>query len=379
MAQIAWWAGGSAALLGVLGIYGLLAHPASVRAQEHALPSPAVPVTEGVAEAKPMPEFLRGLGTVQGFNTITVKTRVDGQIMSVFFKEGQEVKAGDRLFQIDPRPYQAALDQAVATLAKDNAALHSAQLDLDRYAALVGKGFQTRQSYDQQKSAVEQGAAALQADQAQIDTAKLNLAYADIRSPIDGRTGARLVDAGNLVQASQGTSLVTIAQMKPIFVSFTLPQAELDAIVENQRLAPLPVYAYAADDTTQLAQGKVTLIDNQIDATTGTIHLKASFENADERLWPGEFVNARVVLAMRKDAVTVPAQTVMQGPNGAFLFVIKPDGTTERRDVEVADTQDGNAVIAKGLDAGEKIVVDGQYRLIGGEKVVPAPQRPAAG
>lgn len=330
---------------------------------------PPIPVTVGQTEIKDVPVFVRGLGVVQAFNTVTVKSRVDGQITQVSFAEGSEVKAGDKLFQIDPRPYQAALDQAAANLQRDQAQLAGAQRDLDRYGQLVGPGFQTRQSFEDQKATVGQLEGSVKADQAAIDSSKLNLEYADVRSPIDGRTGARLVDIGNFVQASQATNLVTITQLKPIFVTFTVPQSALDQIRQNQAKEPLTVIAYDSDDKTALATGKLTLINNQVDVTTGTIELKATFDNADERLWPGAFINARLILSVRKGAVTVPAQTVMQGPNGPYAYVIKPDQTVERREVEIASTQDGMAVIAKGLEANQTVVVDGQYRLVNGSKV----------
>jgi multidrug efflux system membrane fusion protein len=244
----------------------------------------------------------------------------------------------------------------------------------------VPSGHQTRQSYDQQKALVAQLQATIKADEAQIDTAKLNLGYTDIRSPIDGRLGARLVDKGNLVRATDNVVLVTISEVKPIFVSFTLPQETLDGIVDNHRKTPLVVRAYSGDGKKQLAEGKLTLIDNAIDQSTGTIHLKARFDNEDERLWPGEFVNMRVILGMRSAVATVPAQTVQDGPNGQYAYVIKPDDTVERRPVEVASVQDGIAVVTKGLSPGERIVVDGQYRLTNGSRVKPtAPQPGAAG
>ena len=333
-------------------------------------PAPsAIPVIAGKATTKDMPVFVRGLGTVQAYNTVMVKSRVDGQIMQVLFNEGQEVTAGQPLFQIDPRPFQAALDQAQANLQKDQAQLEGARLDLARYGKLVGPGFQTRQSYDDQKAMVGQLEGATKADQAAIETNQLNLDYANVKSPIAGRTGARLVDTGNYVQASQGTNLVTVTQMKPIFVSFTVPQENLDAIRQAQASDALTVEAYAADDKTLLATGKLTLVNNQVDTTTGTVQLKATFGNQDERLWPGAFVNPHLILSVRKNAVTVPAQTVMQGPNGTYAYVIKPDETVQRTDVKVAATQDGLAVIDSGLSAGDTVVVDGQYRLTNGSKV----------
>ena len=331
---------------------------------------PAVPVTAGVATARDMPVYVRGIGSVQAYNTVTVKSRVDGQIMKVDFTEGQEVKAGDLLFEIDPRPFQAALAQAEANKEKDEAQLTSAQADLRRYGALVGNGYQTRQSYDQQKALVGEVEASIKADQAQIDAAELNLQYADIRSPIDGRTGARLVDIGNMVRATDNTGLVTITQLHPIYVSFTVPQGQFETIRESEARAPVPVLAYSEDNQKNLATGKLTLIDNQIDQSTGTLHLKATFDNRDGALWPGEFVNARLIVGIDKNAVTVPARAVQRGPNGSYLFVVKPDDTVEMRTVQVAQEEDGVAVIGKGLSAGERIVVDGQYRLDDGTKVV---------
>jgi len=343
-------------------------------------PAPGIPVTAGTVAAQNVPVFLQGIGTVQAYNMVAVKSRVDGQIVKVDFKEGQDVKAGDPLFQIDPRPFQAALEQAQAAKQRDEAQLTGAQLDLDRYEKLIGSGWQTRQSYDQQKAQVGQLQAAIKGDEAQINTAKLNLSYSDIRSPIDGRLGARLVDKGNLVHANDNTALVTISEVKPIFVSFTLPQATLDDIRENNDKAPLVVLAYNGDGTKQLAEGKLTMIDNAVDQATGTIRLKARFDNDEERLWPGAFVSARVILSVRKDVATVPSQTVQQGPNGHYAYVIKPDDTVERRAVDVASIQDGIAVVTKGLAAGERVVVDGQYRLTNGARVkISAPQTGAAG
>jgi len=339
-------------------------------------PGQAIPVTAGTVAVEDVPVFLHGIGTVQAYNTVAIKSRVDGQIVKINFKEGEEVKVGDPLFQIDPRPYQAALETAQAAKEKDEAQLAGAQLDLDRYQKLLGPGWQTKQSYDQQKATVEQFQAAIKGDAAQIANAKLNLGYADIRSPIDGRLGAKLVDVGNLVHANDNTPLVMIAELKPIFVSFTLPQETLDDIQENNKKAPLVVRASSGDGKKELAQGKLTLIDNMIDQATGTIHLKARFDNDDERLWPGEFVNLRLILSTHKGVATVPQQTVQVGPNGYYAYVIKPDNTVERRAVEVASMQDGLAVISKGLTPGEKVVVDGQYRLTEGARVNPTTAGP---
>ena len=341
--------------------------------------APGVPVTAGTVAAQDVPVFLNGIGTVQAYNMVAIKSRVDGQIVKVDFKEGQDVKEGEPLLQIDPRPFQAALEQAQANKQKDEAQLVGAQLDLDRYEKLIGSGWQTRQSYDQQKATVGQLQASIKGDEAQINTAKLNLSYSDIRSPIDGRLGAKLVDKGNLVHANDNAPLVTITEVKPIFVSFTLPQETLDDVRENHKGSPLVVYAYSGDGKKQLAEGKLTLIDNSIDQSTGTVHLKARFDNDDERLWPGQFVSLRVVLSTRREVATVPAQTVQNGPNGYYAYVIKPDDTVERRAVDIASIQDGIAVVTKGLSPGERIVVDGQYRLTEGIRVKPtAPQTGAA-
>jgi membrane fusion protein, multidrug efflux system len=338
--------------------------------------NPPVPVTPGTAETRDMPVYVRGIGSVQAFNTVTIKSRVDGQIVKVDFTEGQDVKVGDPLFEIDPRPFQAALAQANAAKEKDQAQLTSAQADLKRYAELVKPGYQTRQIFDQQKGLVGQLQASLKADQAAIDNATLNLTYATIRSPIDGRTGARLVDIGNLVHATDSTGLVSITQLKPIFVTFTVPQNQFDRIRKSAAAGPVEVQAVSADDKTQLAAGKLTLIDNQIDPATGTIRLKGTFDNTDEALWPGEFVNTRLVVGIDKNAVTVAARALQRGPNGEYLFVIKPDMTVEIRNVEVAEVEQGLAAIGKGLTAGEQVVVDGQYRLDQGSKV--NPQTPTA-
>jgi multidrug efflux system membrane fusion protein len=365
---------GGAAILAVaaLAVIWRLNSGAGVPQAAAQAPGQAIPVTAGTVAVQDVPVFLHGIGSVQAYNSVAIKSRIDGQIVKADFKEGQDVKEGDPLFQIDPRPYQAALEQAQATKQKDEANLVGAQADLERYEKLLTPGWQTRQSYDQQKAQVAQLQAAIKGDEAQINTAKINLGYTDIRSPIDGRLGARLVDKGNIVHANDNTPLVMITELKPIFVSFTLPQETLDDIQENNKQAPLVVLAYSGDGKKQLADGKLTLIDNMIDQATGTIHLKARFDNDDERLWPGKFVSLRVVLSTRRGVATVPQQTVQQGPTGHYAYVIKPDNTVERRGVEVASIQDGIAVITKGLSAGERIVVDGQFRLTEGVRVNPA-------
>jgi membrane fusion protein, multidrug efflux system len=354
----------------------------AIAADKPATPAsgPGVPVTAGIVATADVPVLLHAIGSVQAYNMVTIKSRVDGQIVAVDFTEGQDVKAGTPLIHIDPRPYQAALEQAEATKQKDEAQLVSVQQDLARWTELVGQGYKSRQTYDQTKAQADQLKAAIKADEAQISLARLNLGYATIRAPIDGRLGAKLVDAGNMVRATEGAALVTVAQLKPILVTFTLPQEHQHKLREKQARAPLEILAYGEDNKTPLATGKLTLIDNVIEQATGTIRLKATFDNADERLWPGEFINVRVVLNMRKGVPTVPAQTVQEGPTGNYAYVIKDDDTVERRVVEVASVQDGVAVIAKGLASGEKVVVEGQYRLTQGARVkVSAPKAGATG
>jgi multidrug efflux system membrane fusion protein len=342
--------------------------------------APGVPVTAGTVAAADVPVFLNALGTVQAYNMVTIRSRVDGQIVKVAFNEGQDAKAGAPLIQIDPRPFQAVLDQAIATKEKDVAQLVSAQADLNRWAELVTTGAKSRQTYDQQKALVGQLVASIKADEAQIETARLNLGYADIRAPIDGRLGIRMVDVGNMVRATDATGLITISQLKPIFVSFTVPQEHLHKIHEKQAGGDLTVLAFGGDNKTQLSEGKLTVIDNAIDQPTGTIRLKGTFANTDERLWPGEFVNVRLILSVHKGAPTVPAQTVQDGPNGRYAYIIKEDNTVERRTVEVSAVQDGIAVITKGLSIGDRVVVDGQYRLTNGARVkVEAAAKGAAG
>jgi len=328
-----------------------------------------VAVITAVPEAQDVPLIVRGIGTVQAYNMAVIKTRVDGAIVKVSFTEGQDVKAGDPLFQIDPRPFQAALEQAQASKQRNEAQLVSAELDLYRDRTLSKEGYQSRQSFDEQTAVVRALKGLIAADTAAITNATLNLDYADIRAPFDGRTGTRLVDIGNLVQAAQATSLVSITQVKPIFVTFTVPQNVNDQVRERQAAAPLAAIALGDDPKLVLARGEVSVIDNQIDTTTGTLRLKATFPNADQKLWPGQFVNVRLVLAERKGVTTVPQRTVMQGPGGYFAYVVKPDGTAERRTLELGGTQDGIAVILHGIAPGETVAVEGQYRLTDGARV----------
>ena len=334
---------------------------------------PPVPVIAGVVTEKDVPLYLDGLGTVQAFNTVTVRARVDGQVVKVAFKEGQDVQVGDELVEIDPAPYQAVLAQALAKQGQDEALLANAQTDSKRYAELLAKDGVTQQVFDTQKALVNQLEAAVKADQAAVDSAKVQLAYTTIRSPIAGRSGIRLIDQGNIVHAADATGLVVITQLRPISVIFTLRQQTLGKIQKQQLETPdLAVIAMGGDNTEVLGEGRLTVIDNQIDIATGTIKLKATFPNAELRLWPGQFVNARLLLALRKASAVVPASVVQRGPEGplaAFAFVIKDDQTVDVRGVKVAQIEQGEAVIEEGLRPGERVVVDGQYKLQKGSRI----------
>lgn len=331
---------------------------------------PGIPVTPGIVKAEDVPLFLAGIGTVQAYNMDLIKSRVDGQIVKVDFHEGQEVQAGDPLVQIDRRPYKAVYDQAVAKQETDQANLDNAQRNYDRDAQIVKANLAvSQQQFDNDKATVAADQGMVDSDKAAIEAAKVNLDYCDIHAPISGRLGVRLVDIGNIVHAADSGGLVSITQTKPIFVTFTMAQEHLHKIHEKQAQGELVVQAYGTDNKTLVSVGKLSVVDNAVDQTTGTIKLKATFENTDERLWPGEFVNVRLILDTRKGVPTVPAETVQEGPEGKYVYIIKSDDTVTRRAVEVASVQDGIAVIDKGLEAGDKVVVDGQYRLTEGARI----------
>lgn len=331
---------------------------------------PAVPVFATAATTHDVPIIIRGIGSVQAFNTVAVKSRVDGNIIKVAFQEGQSVHAGDLLLQIDPRPYQAQLAQAEANKAKDQANLENARRDLARVAALVKTQLAaTEQQYETQKATVDQLTAAVQADQAQIDAVRLNVAYSSIVSPIDGITGVRLVDIGNLISAGAGTTLVTVTQIKPIFVAFTIPERDLERVRAALARGPVAVLAFSGDDQRQIAEGRLTVVNNAVDQATGSVTLKAQFPNQDAALWPGQFVNAHLVVDTIKNAVTVPSAAVQMGPNGPFVYLIKPDATVEARPVVVTQIENNTAAIAKGLAAGDRVVISGQQGLSPGGKV----------
>jgi membrane fusion protein, multidrug efflux system len=341
--------------------------------------APAIPVIATIAQTQNVSDYLIGLGTVQAFNRVTVHVRVDGELQDIRFTEGQFVHAGDLLARIDPRLFQAALDQAKAKKAQDQALLISAQKDLGRAKALIDKNFQTQQVVDQTQARVDQLIASVDADQAMIENADTELSYTTISSPIDGRMGMRLIDRGNLVHASDPGGLVVITQVQPIAVIFSLPQDYLQNITAAMKQGDLKVTAYSRDNTTTLGEGTLLLIDNQIDAATGTLRLKASFPNPDDKLWPGQFVNARLELAVRRGTVAVPAQVIQRGPDGLYAYVIRQDQTVEHRTIKVGPVRDGLAVIESGLASGERVIVDGQFKTRPGAKVsvtmMPAPQR----
>jgi multidrug efflux system membrane fusion protein len=329
-----------------------------------------VPVVAGKVEEKDTPIYLDGLGTVQAFNTVTVHTRVDGELQKVLFTEGQDVKTGDLLAVIDPRPFQAALDQAIAKKAQDEAQLGNAKVTLARNTDLLKKKVIDQQDFDTSKYQGDQFQAAVQADQAAIEAAKTQLDYTQIKSPIDGRIGVRLVDVGNIVHAADQTGIVVITQMHPISVVFTLPEQNLQEIL-NQGGANggLKVSALDRGNTSTLDEGALAVVDNQIDQTTGTLKLKATFPNDQLQLWPGKFVNARLILTTRKGATVVPSSVVQRGPQGTYAYVIKTDKTVEMRPIKVAQTEANVALIDSGLKAGEQVVVDGQYKLQPGAHV----------
>ena len=342
-----------------------------VKPAANAPPARAVPVTAGVVKDQEFVISRVGLGTVQAYNTVTVKARVDGEVQKIAFREGQDVQVGDVLAQIDPRPYEAQLHQAEADKARDQALLANAKLDLERYSKLVVKEFATRQSVDTQEALVAQYQAAIAHDQAVIDNAHVQLGYTTIVSPIVGRTGIRLIDQGNIVHAADAGGLVVVTQVAPISVIFTLPQKYLPEIIDAMRDGTLLVLAYDQDDSIKLAEGRLELIDNQIDQGTGSIRLKAIFQNLDGRLWPGQFVSARLLLGVRHGPV-VPEAALQYGPNGSYAFVVKQDSTVETRPVRIAASRHGEALIEHGLAVGETIVVDGHYKLRPGARIVAA-------
>ena len=351
-------------------------------AVEHAGMPDSIPVVVAPVRERDVPIWLNGLGTVQASATVTMKPQVDGTLIEVRFREGQDVHAGDVLARIDPRTYQAAVDQAVAKKAQDMATLANARVDLARYTKLAATAYTSAQQADTQKALVAQLEAQVAQDQAQIDTARAQLSYTAIVSPIEGRTGIRQVDQGNLVHAADTTGIVVITTLKPITVVFTLPQQQLPDVVAAQARGPVEVQALPQGGTENpddpphpIDVGTLTVLDNQVDPTTGTIKLRANFPNADLKLWPGAFVTVRLRADTRRNALTVPPVAVQRGPQGSYVVVVGPDNLAERRPVALGPESQRIAIVTSGLRAGESVVVDGAARLTDKIKVtvLPAP------
>ena len=353
----------STAALAIAGaLYLTLARASEETAVAPVAPA-AVPVVAGVVSRHAVPIYLRGVGTVIGYNTDVVRSQIQGQLTRIAFTEGQAVKAGDLLAEIDPRPYQAQLDQMIANRDRDQAQLANAIANLGRYTELENKGFATPQLSDTQKAQVAQLQSAIKADQALIEQAEVQLGYTRLTSPIPGITGVRQIDVGNIIHPTDPNGLVVVTQVEPISLIFTLPQAELPRIQMQMAKGPLSVIAYSQDDKIKLDEGKLLLVNNQIAQATGTIQLKATFPNTAHLLWPGQLVNARLLVDTRQDGLTIAAPAVQQGQSGSYVYVVSPDGKAEVRPVTVAQISEGQALIDSGLQANETVVVDGQYRL----------------
>jgi multidrug efflux system membrane fusion protein len=363
-----------AGLLLILAVIGGGAYAlSSAQPAKQAVPAssgpPPVPVVAEPVKSGNVPIYLRGIGTVQAYNTDTIRAQVQGQITQIAFKQGQAVHAGDLLAQIDPRPFQAQLDQAIANRERDQAQLVNAQANLQRDSQLLAHGYATPQTVDLDKANTGQFAAAVKADEAAIEYAQTQLAYTHITSPINGVTGIRLIDVGNIVHPTDPNGLVMVTQLQPISVIFTLPETNLPQIQQAMAKGPLTVLAYSEDNKTNLDQGTLTVLDNQIIQTSGSARLRADFPNPHHRLWPGELVNVRLLIETRQNALTVAAPAVQQGPQGSYVYVIKPDGTVENRTVQVAQLGARLAVIDSGLQANEQVVIGGQSRLQPGSSV----------
>jgi len=332
-------------------------------------PRPTVPVTVAPVTQRSVPEEISAIGTVTPLQSVAVRAQVSGVLTKVAFQEGDEVQAGQLLFQIDARPFQAALDQSVANLAKDHATLVNARQEVTRYQTLVQNDLATEEQFDQFKANAGAAEAAVTADSAAVQTARLNLEYTTIRAQIAGRTGNLLIREGNLVPANGTTPLVIINQIRPISVSFSVPQRFLDDIQRFSAQHRLDVEVRPGEDTTVVLRGTLTFINNQVDTTTGTIQLKGTFDNASRRLWPGEFVTTRLVMNVETNALTVPSQAVMTGQNGSYVYVVGPDHTVKTQDVTLGRAVQDYVVIEKGVAQGQQVVTDGQLRLVPGARV----------
>jgi multidrug efflux system membrane fusion protein len=371
------------AILGVVALAAIVAlgfyRHGSIQAAPNTAPPP-IPVTITEAAQRDVPIYYDALGTVQALNTVSIRAQVNGQIISINFRQGQEVKQGDVLAKIDPAPYKANLDQAVSKKSQDEATLVDAEKDLARFKTLVQRDFETQQNVDAQQAKVDQTKSMIDADQAAIEAAQTQLNYATIAAPIDGVVGFRQVDLGNIIHTNDVNPLTVLTTIKPCTVIFTLPQSDLGPVREAMVNGTVPVIAFDQDDKQQLAQGHLLLINNQIDQTTSTIQLKAEFPNQDERLWPGEFVRIRILIQTRKDAITIPPVAVQHGPNGLYTWVVKPDNTVDQRSIETIPVNNNDTtIVTKGIAAGERVVVNGQYRLDVGSRVNAKLQAAAGG
>ena len=338
----------------------------------------AVPVSVVTASRQDVPIYLTGLGTVQALFTVGIHAQVDGKLQEVFFKEGQRVSRGDILAKIDPRLYKAALDAAKARKAQDQAALIAAQKDLERFQTLAVKNIETQQNVDLQQSKVDQNKAAIAADDASIETAQTNLDYTNIVATNDGRMGVRMVDPGNIVHANDQAAIAILTQTEPINVTFTLPAQNLDDVRDAMARGAVEVAAYDRNNAKLLSTGTLATIDNLIDPATATFRLKAIFKNEDEKLWPGEFVNARILVDTRKDVVVIPPLAVQRGPRGLFTWVVKPDNTVEPRPIQTGSTTGDRTIVVSGINDGDRVVTDGQYKLQANAPVTVTPQPTAA-
>jgi multidrug efflux system membrane fusion protein len=324
---------------------------------------PKVPVTVTEAAQRDVPIYYDALGTVQAFNTVAIRAQVTGQIVSINFRQGQDVHRGDVLAKIDPAPFKANFDQSVAKKGEDQAQLIDAEKDLQRFTTLVKKDFETQQNVDLQQAKVDQLKATIDADQGAIEASQTQLDFATIVAPIDGVVGFRQIDLGNIIHPTDANPLTVLTQIKPSQVIFTLPQSDLGAVREAMLHGGVSVLAFDQNDKERLAEGRLLLIDNQIDQTTSTIRLKAEFPNNDERLWPGEFVRTRILITTQKDAVTLPSVAVQRGPDGTYVWVVKQDNTVEQRPITTQTISEDLAIATKGLTAGERVVLNGQSRL----------------
>ena len=363
--------------IAVFGYLGWLYMSADSGKRETKGPAPVPVVTQTIQNAD-FPVYLNGLGTVQPYRTVTVRCQVDGQVIKVEFRQGQMVNEGDLLVQIDPRPFQAALGMAQAKKAQDEANLKNAQLDLERYSQLAKQDYASRQQLDTQQAKVDTLNAQIKGDQASIDNAQTQLSYTTIRSPLTGKVGFRLIDPGNIVHATDQTGIVTIVKLQPISVVFTAPEENVGQINKALAAGTVPVIALSSDSTKTLAQGRLALVDNKVDQASGTIQMKATFENKDNALWPGLSVATRLLIDTQRNVLVISNDAIQHGPNGLYSFVVGKDNKVEKRDIEVGDEGTSQSVVRKGLASGDRVVTTGQYRLTEGALVTPRNANPSS-